>query len=130
MTVISNQIPPRNARIRCFAREPCSTNLSRRCRSRACDLWSNASGLCCWKSRCSLAFMGSSENEGIHEQYPSMKSPNNFELGGEKRRSPEMRGGPGKEKSSLSGPRLTWGPLHMTPDPNSAAVLFDRIERK
>src|SRR5271167_392948 len=72
MTVISNQTPPKTARIRCFAREPCSTNLSRRCRSRACDLWSNASGLCCWKSRCSLAFMGSSENEGIHQVVESI----------------------------------------------------------
>src|SRR3954447_19216753 len=67
MIAISNPTLPKSARIRCFVREPCSTSLSQRCRSHACDLWSNASELCSSKSRCSLAFMGPSENEGIHE---------------------------------------------------------------
>jgi hypothetical protein len=35
--------------------------------SRACDHWSTASAQCCWKSLRLMPFMGSFENEGIHE---------------------------------------------------------------
>src|ERR1700739_2496346 len=67
MIVISSPTPQNSAHIRCFVREPCSTNLYRRCQNPACGLWSNASALCCSKSPCLLAFVDPSKNEGIHE---------------------------------------------------------------
>src|SRR5450756_1670261 len=61
-TAISNPTPQKSALIRCFVREPCSTNLYR---SSACGRWSNASGPCCSNCLRLPVFMGSFENEGI-----------------------------------------------------------------